>query len=297
MRRRRFQLPPPSRAHPLWTLLSVAAHAAAAVLFVVVTAREYPRVPAAPEAERSGRVVAMVYLEGMRGAGGAQGAGEAGEVRAPVVPEPRDTAVVLRLPFDVSNVRPLGEILARAGGRGADTAAGEGVIGTGRLLGPAYGDGRLWVRAGEAELGIVGPASSAELHVARVDSAVRAKLKAFIDTMPRDSFALPAPPVWTIETEGGKPWGIDGQWIYLGDIKLPTAILALLPWPQGNYEQSQRAAELARMREDILQAARRAQTAEDFRRYVDETRKRRDQEREFRRAVEGTRARRDTIKP
>jgi hypothetical protein len=93
--------------------------------------------------------------------------------------------------------------------------------------------------------------------------ALRERMKAYIDTMPRDSFALPPPPRWTTEI-GDDQWGIDGQWIYLGDFKIPTALLALIPLPQGNYDQAQAAAE--------------------FRNYVEELRKRRAAEREAERA-------------
>jgi hypothetical protein len=162
-----------------------------------------------------------------------------------------------------------------------------------RLIGPAYGDGTLWVRTSEAQLGVVGPSPDIETHVARVEAAVRERLKAYIDTMPRDSFALPPPPVWTTEV-GGNTWGIDGSWIYLGDFKIPTALLALIPFPQGNIEQAQAARELQMMREDIIDAARRAETAEEFRTYVDELRRRKQEERERERA---RRAVRDTIRP
>jgi hypothetical protein len=111
--------------------------------------------------------------------------------------------------------------------------------------------------------------------------------------MPPDSFALPEAPKWTTEIDG-KTWGIDGRWIYLGDLKLPAALLALLPIPEGgyNYDQSKAARDLQRMREDILQAAQRAATAEEFNRYVKELRQRKDREREEKRRV-----RRDTIIP
>jgi hypothetical protein len=159
-----------------------------------------------------------------------------------------------------------------------------------RLVGPEYGDGRVWVRTAEAELGVVGPSPDSRTHQQRIEDAVRARMKAYIDTMPRDSFALPPPPTWTTEI-GDDKWGIDGSWIYLGDFKLPTALLALIPMPQGNYEQAQDAAALQRMREDIIDAARRAETAEEFRGYVNELRRRKEEERE------AERAKRDTIIP
>jgi hypothetical protein len=182
-------------------------------------------------------------------------------------------------------------IAATPGRRGGgDTTMVEGRRGTYRLIGPSYGDGRLWVRALEAELGVVGPSVDVPTHVARVDRAIRERLKAYIDTMPRDSFALPPPPSWTTELDG-RTWGIDSKWIYLGDLKIPTMLLALLPLPQGNYDQARDAANLARMREDILQAARRSENAEQFRKYVDELRRRKQEERDK------EKARRDTVIP
>lgn len=289
MRGARFRLPPMPPERPGWALLSLLIHLVVIVLFVAFSGPTFTErsvgfiVLAPPEVSEGPQAVDLPggffgeQGRGRRGSGGRGGR--------------EDTAAVLRLPFDVANVQPVRMRVGQPTGTGGDSVGGEGPIGTGRLLGPAYGDGRLWVRTDEAALGIVGPAASAELHVAQVDQAVREKLRAFIDTMPRDSFALAPPPDWTTEI-GEQTWGIDQQWIYLGDIKIPTMVLALLPLPQGNYDQAQRAAQLQYMREDILQAARRAETAADFRRYVEETRKRKDAERALERGEK-----RDTITP
>ncbi len=156
-------------------------------------------------------------------------------------------------------------------------------IGTHRQLGPKYGDGRLWVRASDAERGDVparGGVDSIPTHVALVDSLLAERIRAYMDTVPPDSFATRAAPKWTTEI-AGKTWGIDGKWIYLGGIKIPTAILAMLPLPAnvaGNYDMSQRAAQLALMREDIMQAAQRASNAVEFKKYVKEVRDRKQME-------------------
>ena len=83
----------------------------------------------------------------------------------------------------------------------------------------------------------------------------------------------------------GKTFGIDSQYIHIAGIKIPTAALALLPLnlPQGNFDEALRARHLDEMRQDILRAAARAQTYQDFRRYVRELRARKDAEREFQR--------------
>lgn len=170
-----------------------------------------------------------------------------------------------------------------------------------RLLTPSYGDGRLWVppidilelgRPLAPARGAGGVAAEGPRTVAQLDSTVTARLRAFLDTMPPDSFAPGRVPNWTTEING-RTWGIDGKWIYLGGIKLPAALLALLPFPQGNVDQAQATAALMRMREDIMQAAQRAQTAEEFNKYVKELRQRKDREREEARK----RAPRDTVIP
>jgi hypothetical protein len=154
---------------------------------------------------------------------------------------------------------------------------------THRQLGPQFGDGRLWVRPGEAAAGRV-PARNAvdsmPMHVARIDSALAEKIRSYIDTVPPDSFAIRAAPKWTTQI-AGKTWGIDGKWIYLGGMKIPTAVLALLPLPQqaaGSYDLAQREARLEAMRRDIIEAARRAADAVEFKKYVKELRERKEAE-------------------
>ncbi|GBD31068.1 hypothetical protein HRbin33_00015 [bacterium HR33] len=172
-------------------------------------------------------------------------------------------------------------------------------IGTRRRLGPAYGTGRLWVPPVDIlELGRPLPPAEGEAVAARpgvetLERLATERLMAFLDTMPPDSFAPPSAPAWTTEI-AGKTWGIDAKWIYLGDIKLPAALLALLPLPQGgyNFDQARAAQELMRMRQDLLEAARRAETAAEFQRYVKELRKRKEEERQQR-----ARVARDTIIP
>lgn len=154
-------------------------------------------------------------------------------------------------------------------------------IDTHGTLEPRYEDGRLWVRVSDVTAGNL-PAKrdvkEMPNHVARVDSALAEKIRSYLDTVPPDSFATrPGPKAWTTEI-AGQPWGLDGKWIYLGPIKIPTAILALLPLPAGNYDLAQRNMQLQAMREDIMQAAQRAQSAEEFKKYVKELRERKDVE-------------------
>lgn len=297
----RFRVPPPlpDRALPLWAAASVAVHVAVVASLVAVAGPTFTADRREPFVliEVGGTSPREVALPPYAASDGGERGRDATPPAAPPAPGaralptlPADTLPRPRIPFSPEEI-----VLVVRPGRPDETAAGlgdiEGELRTDRVLGPAYGDGRLWVRPFIAQLGVVGPSGDSLTHYARVDSAVRARMKAFIDTMPSDSFALPAAPSWTTEL-GGNTWGIDEQWIYLGDLKIPTALLALIPFPQGNYDQAKAARELQRMREDIIQAARRAETMEEFRKYVDELRQRKDAEREAARA-----ARRDTVVP
>ena len=123
--------------------------------------------------------------------------------------------------------------------------------------------------------------------------------------MPPDSFAVGGMPSWVTE-KNGKKWGIDGSWIYLGDVKIPSALMALLgllPIPQGNYELAKQERELGAVREQIMRQAQQVETTTDIRRYIREIRERKDREREeARRLAEAQEAARsgvkkDTIKP
>lgn len=252
-----------------------------------------------PRPERGGEALVLLPLE--------EGSPEAGQIAylSPLQPGERDAAG-RRVLQRGAMARP-SVVEEPAGRRGArrvgdqDTVPQPPVaaIGTRRRLGPAYGTGRLWVPPVDIlELGRPLPAAEEEAVAAQpgvetLERLATERLMAFLDTMPADSFAPPPAPAWTTEI-AGRTWGIDAKWIYLGDIKLPAALLALLPLPQGgyNFDQARAAEELMRMRRDLLEAARRAETAAEFQRYVKELRKRKEEERQQR-----ARVARDTIIP
>jgi len=106
-------------------------------------------------------------------------------------------------------------------------------------------------------------------------------------------------PTWTTEV-AGKTIGIDSQYIHVAGIKIPTAVLALLPitLPQGNYDEQRRARQLEDMRQDLMQAARRTETVQLFRQYVRELRARKQAERDAQKRARGdtTTTKADTVK-
>lgn len=171
--------------------------------------------------------------------------------------------------------------------------ADEGPGITGPIVpGPAVGDGRLWVAPRPAL-----PAAVADQLYGpppeRRDSIAIARLRAMVDSLNElidEEQRAQRLPEWTVGGEDKAKWGIDSRWIHLGGIKIPTAALALLGdlLPQGSFDQALRQRQLADMRRDLLYSAWRAQTLQEFQRYVHETRERRRREREEERAHRDT---------
>lgn len=271
----------------LWVSLSLAIHAVALLVLLAL-----------PRPSRIAPMVVFVPLE--------EGSPEPGPIAYRSPPVRPERPVEGRAAPERGLVRP--SVAEESPGRRVEGGAAPRdtvspprtvAVGTRRRLGPAYGDGRLWVPPVDIlELGRTlpapgGEAAAAQPGVETLERLATERLMAFLDTMPRDSFAPVATPSWTTEI-AGKTWGIDSRWIYLGDIKLPAALLALLPLPQGgyNFDQGKVAQELMRMRQDLLNAARRAETAAEFQKYVKELRKRKEEERQQR-----VRVARDTIIP
>lgn len=161
---------------------------------------------------------------------------------------------------------------------------------------PQVGDGRLWVSPRPGLPAAVADAIYGDTTQRRTAAIERLKvmvdsLNQVLDQMQRDHQR----PKWTIGGTPDKPqWGIDSAYIHVAGIKIPTMALALLGnlLPQGNFDEDMRARQLNDMRADILRAADRAQTLQQFRRYVRELRERRQAERD----AEERRQAQDTVK-
>ncbi len=149
-------------------------------------------------------------------------------------------------------------------------------------LGPAFGDGRLWVRPL--------PFTPAELAArlgggttqATVDSIVSEMIQEYLDAVAAGAGAA-QPPSW-VTSIGGQTVGVDPRWIHLGPIKLPTFLLGLIPLNvQANPQQVAQSRRWAEMRQMIqLQGARDA-ALDDIGRAARELRERREADREFER--------------
>jgi hypothetical protein len=145
---------------------------------------------------------------------------------------------------------------------------------------PGLADGKLWVRPlplPPRELAQRLSKSRAEL----VDSAVTVIVQAYLDSIANDPATRnQGLPSWTTEI-AGKKFGIDSKNIYIAGLKIPAAVLALLPIPAGNIDQNRAYSHLMDLRADLLYAARRAETMEEFKQVIHEIRMRKEREREF----------------
>jgi hypothetical protein len=172
-----------------------------------------------------------------------------------------------------------------------DTNGVRGGIG----MSPTRGDPRLWVQPMYIPEGGGRPIN--------MDSVVRQRMLVMADKMDsvmRNDSLSPtrnplAPPRWTFEHDG-KTYGIDQSGIHFGTFSIPTAVLAFLPFPQGNIDQARAYSRTMDMRADILRAAARAEAEDDFRRAVAQIRERKDRERREQRERDA-RERRDNDRP
>jgi hypothetical protein len=147
-------------------------------------------------------------------------------------------------------------------------------------IGPGLALGRLWVRPlplPPRELAQRLTKSRAEL----VDSAVTVIVQQYLDSIANDPASKnQGLPSWTTEI-AGKKFGLDSKNIYIAGLKIPAAVLALLPIPAGNIDQNRAYSHLMDLRADLLYAARRAETMEEFKKVIREIRIRKEKEREF----------------
>ena len=124
-------------------------------------------------------------------------------------------------------------------------------------------------------------------HAERVDSAVRASILAYNDSVAKaHGMAGRAPGDWTFEKNGQK-WGIDGSKIYLGKFAIPSAVLAALPIRiQGNPGETISDRLVTTRRADLLLHADAQLHDDEFKTAVKRIRERKDKERQEKRAAD-----------
>ena len=147
-------------------------------------------------------------------------------------------------------------------------------------IGAGLADGRLWVRPLPLPPKELAQRLSKN-HVELVDSAVTAIVQGYLDSIASDPTSRgQGLPSWTKEI-AGKKFGIDSKNIYIAGLKIPAAVLALLPIPAGNVDQNRAYSHLMDLRADLQYAAQRAENLEEFKAMIRDMRLRKEREREF----------------
>ncbi|MDQ3699070.1 MAG: hypothetical protein M3373_13770 [Gemmatimonadota bacterium] len=156
---------------------------------------------------------------------------------------------------------------------GAGRVVGEG--GPTQGINPSYRDPRLWIAP---ERGVVTAPAPGKQTPEEIGREIGRRLEVL-----NDSIALARsgrkPGDWTVERDG-KKYGLDQNHIYIGSVKLPAALLALLPINrQANPAALDRERALSSMSADIRFHAQRAATEDEFKAAVKRIRERKERER------------------
>jgi len=151
-------------------------------------------------------------------------------------------------------------------------------------IGPGLAEGRLWVRPLPLPPKELAERLSQRKHAELVDSAVNAIVQTYLDSIAADPSARKVGlPSWTTNV-AGKKFGLDSSNVYIAGLKIPAAVLALLPIPaNGNVDQNQAYNRLMSMRADLQYAAQRSQNLQEFKDMIREMRLRKEREEEFER--------------
>ena len=154
---------------------------------------------------------------------------------------------------------------------GTGTGSGTGAVGVATGVAPTLPDPRIELRPNTLRL----PLTTAE----RNDSAVKAIYYAYREAeIASEENRGRSPRDWTFE-KGGQKFGLDSQYVYLGKFKLPSAILAALPFNFGGVDGARiiQARNADWIRDDIYSHAQ-GMSEEDFRDAVRRIRERKDKE-------------------
>ena len=204
----------------------------------------------------------------------------AGAAKRGKVAEPKRLVAPVVVP-DGLPVAPTSAVVEDAGANGTEAGTGAGgTAAAGAIEGmrPALVDGRLY---GPPPRGLGGPEPLNSKQ--RIDSVIGERFLRYRDSIVAVGMASAGqrqPGDWTYSDKNGRKWGVDQQYIRLGPVSIPTALLAMLPLnsnaPSPAMYESRRIANLSA---EIQFNVSRAMTQEDFNAAVRRTRERKDRER------------------
>jgi hypothetical protein len=142
-----------------------------------------------------------------------------------------------------------------------------------RGITPSYSDPRVW-RAPDHVF------SAPKTAAQRLDSAIVSFIQPLNDSAAANKPGR-EPGDWTFE-KGGRKYGIDGQYIRLGPVSIPNALLAMLPLNikgGGNPTVMERERTMNALNRDIMYQAQRGMNDVDFQKAVRSIRERKERER------------------
>ena len=201
--------------------------------------------------------------------GGVGGARSAPKKKAPP-PQPRLVAPS-SIPAALPPVAPPSASPIVGADTGKGTGLGTGAPGMATGVDPTLPDPRIELRPNILRL----PLSTAQ----RNDSAVKAIYMAYREAeIAAEENRGRSPKDWTFEHNGQK-YGLDSQWVYLGKFKIPSAILAALPFNYGGVDGSRiiQGRNAAWIQNDIYMHSQ-GMSEDDFRAAVKRIRERKERE-------------------
>jgi hypothetical protein len=154
---------------------------------------------------------------------------------------------------------------------GTGTGSGGAPAGVATGIEPALPDPRIELKPNTLRL----PLSTAQ----RNDSAVKAIYMAYREAeIAAEENRGRSPRDWTVERNGQK-YGIDSQYVYLGKFKVPSAILAALPFNYGGVDGTRiiQSRNANWIRNDIMSHSQ-GMSEDDFRAAIKRIRERKDRE-------------------
>ena len=272
MRRWRFDSRPKPRGS---VALSLAIHVIVIALIASITFR-YPIAALLGPARTQLGTERIQYVRiapaASRAGGGGSGAPKAAPKKA--APQPRLVAPS-QIPSALPPVAPpsASSIAGADSGSGAGTGTGAGTGAPGMTTGvdPTLPDPRIELRPNLLRL----PLTTAQ----RNDSAVKAIYMAYREAeIAAEENRARSPRDWTFE-RGGQKYGVDSQWVYLGKFKIPSAILAALPFNYGGVDGSRiiQARNASWIQNDIYMHSQ-GMSEDDFRAAVRRIRERKERE-------------------
>ncbi|MGD9522973.1 MAG: hypothetical protein AB7N73_00805 [Gemmatimonadales bacterium] len=167
----------------------------------------------------------------------------------------------------------------------APAAAAQGSPDSGTVVPrPSFGAGMVWVMPLPLTPREIASRLSGKSEAELLDSTVAAFTTQYLEAMAaeRAASASGALPSWTT-TIGGQTVGLDSRYVYLGPLKVPSFLIALLPirWPQANPMLWDQQREWNAMREDINVAGRRGAILDELEAAGKALRAEREAQREF----------------